>query len=56
VRKIYWVVQISVVLLLAIFLVVAGIAWGGGPGGYVIAALCFGFAVFVIVMWRRGKL
>jgi hypothetical protein len=56
VRKIYWTVQISVLVLLAVFVVGAGIAGGGGPAGYVLAALCVGVAVFLIIMWRGGKL
>jgi hypothetical protein len=39
-----------------VFLIVAGIAWDGGPIGYVIAALCLLTAGWLVVMWRRRRL
>lgn len=56
VRTWYWAVQVTGLVLLAVVLIVAGIAWGGDPIGYVIAALCLFTAVWIVVMWRRRRL
>jgi uncharacterized membrane protein YjdF len=55
-RKVYWTLQIIGLIVVAGALIASGVAWDGGPVGYVLAGLCLVVAVGLAVLRRRSRL
>lgn len=53
-RSAYWTTRVTVLVVIGVGLVVGGVMSGGGPAGYVIAALCL-LTAAVLAVVERGR-